>query len=144
MSEVIVVENQGPLVAGTNYFESELAAAGYYYLSPNSGALRLLVPPSRSGDLAEIRTAREVVVRCGMHAQHGREMFELLFDDRSPSPFVLYLSPEQWERLPAASDYGLGFEFTAWESRRGEPHKVLSRPCWLAEAPLPCLQPFRR
>ena len=100
MSEVILIENQGPLVSGTNYFESELAAAGYYYLSPNSGALRLLVPPARSGDLAEIRTARDVVVRRGMHAQHGREMFELLFDDRSPSPFVLYLSLEQWERLP--------------------------------------------
>jgi hypothetical protein len=142
MSEIIHIENHGPLIRSTNYWSSELAAAGYFYLSPNSGTFRLLVPRAHREAVAEIRTAKNIVLTLGLHSAYGREMWELLFDDRTPSPYVLYLSPEQWERHPASTDFGLGFEFTAWEDRRGTPHKIISRPAWLRRAALPCLKPW--
>lgn len=94
----ITVQNLGPELESTNYWESDLAAAGYLYLSCNAGALRLLIPPSKVSDIAEMITAREVIVTRGVHRQHQRPMVELLFDDHSSNPYVLFLSLEQVER----------------------------------------------
>lgn len=144
---MIITENHGPLIRSSNYWQSEMAVSGYYYLTPNAGTFRLLCPQNRKDEIRELRTGKTVVLTVGIvHAiaqpgmQIGREMTELLFDDRSESPFALYLSMEQWERLPAADDYNKLWEFTAWESRRGLPHKVMSRPAFLRRGDLPCLQ----
>lgn len=141
---MIQTENHGPLVRSSTFWGSELAERGLYYLSPNAGCFRLLVPRSRSADTAEMRTAREVVISVGAHRDYPeREMSEMLFDDRTPNPFALLLTlADQWERLPADDDYALFYEFTAWEDRRGTPHKIMSRPCYLRRSNLPCLQPW--
>lgn len=41
---MITVQNDGPDIASTNYWESAHAARGLCYLSGNAGALRLLAP----------------------------------------------------------------------------------------------------
>ena len=46
--QMIMIGNDGPLIARTNYFETELAKNGYFYLSWNAGAARLLVPESQN------------------------------------------------------------------------------------------------
>jgi len=140
---MIHVENHGTLVHSSNYWRSGLAETGYYYMTPSEGCFRLLIPAARAAEIQMMRTAKEVVISVGAHSGYaGQEMSEVLFDDVAGSPFALYLRMQQWERFPARNDYGQGYRFTAWESRRGTPHKVLSRPCWLRHADLPCLKPI--
>lgn len=145
---MIATQNHGPLIASSTYWSSEHARRGYYYMSPNAGTLRLLCPPGRSGDICEMVTARNVVLTVGVvrevvmpGMQLGREMTEVLFDDGSEQPFLLYLSQEQWERMPGNTDYGSVYEFTVWEDRCGTPHKIMSRPVHLRRGALPCMQP---
>lgn len=140
---MIRVENAGPLITSTNYWQTKMSDSGYYYISPNSGVFRILIPPARSGDIAEMRTAKHVVITIGSHRDDPRYNSEFLFDDETDEPFVLWFSTGQWERLPAAEDFGKSFELTAWENRRGNPHKVLSRLCYLRNGELPCIQPWQ-
>lgn len=141
---MIQTENHGPLIRSSTYWGSELERGGYYYLTPNAGSFRLLVPENKSADVADMRTAKNIVITFGLHKQHQREMVEILFDDRTANPFVLYLSLEQLERLPAEDDYELLYECSVWENRRGMAHKIFSRPAYLRKAPLPCLKPIKK
>jgi hypothetical protein len=43
--EKLLIENRGPAITRTNYWSTPHAADGYLHLSPNAGALRILVPP---------------------------------------------------------------------------------------------------
>lgn len=65
MSEILEITNHGPLITGTNYFDSELAAAGKLYVSVNGGAVRVLLPPAMYGVLADMRSAKYCVVSRG-------------------------------------------------------------------------------
>ena len=49
------IENEGQAVAGTDYWQSVQAQAGYVYLSWNAGAARLLVPDAAKHLLREMR-----------------------------------------------------------------------------------------
>lgn len=142
MTTLVTIENHGPLIAKTNFWSTVWDEEGYYLLSPNAGVLRILVPSVRSVDIAEMRTAKEIVVRMGHDQREKRHMTEILFDDRTPGPFVLYISDEQWQHMPAEGDFPRPIEVTVWEGRRGEPHKVLGRPGWLDRSELPCLKPW--
>lgn len=52
----IRVTNHGPLLLSSNYWKSELAAAGKLFVSVNAGAIRILLPPQLYGDLADMRS----------------------------------------------------------------------------------------
>ncbi len=61
------IENEGQAVAGTDYWQSVQAQAGYVYLSWNAGAARLLVPDAAKHLLREMRglsTSSSVRERC--------------------------------------------------------------------------------
>lgn len=118
MLEII---NKGPELARTNYFDSEHAAKGLYFLSWNAGAGRLLVPDSRLPEMVEMKTATYVIVSRGPWPERGgREGIELLFEDGSDAPFCLHLSVEQCDRLLPEIDQGGGFELVVWtRSGRG-------------------------
>jgi hypothetical protein len=51
----IHVENHGPLITATNYWDSELAREGKLWCSVNAGAIRVLLPPSAYSALADMR-----------------------------------------------------------------------------------------
>lgn len=131
---ILTVENDGPEIVATNYWESEHAARGYYFLTINAGAFRLLVPDSRLDHMPEMHGARKVdIERCP--SQRGRIPPELTlwFDDGTDSPWRLVLSPEQCDRLPGPRDVGPGAPelrtLSVWT--RG-PTKVLELPCTFA------------
>ena len=62
---MIQIENNGPEISSTNYFDSEHAQKGYFFLSTNAGCVRLLVPDIRRSDIAEFKTAKYVVLSRG-------------------------------------------------------------------------------
>ena len=142
-SVMLRIENHGPLLIASNFWESEEEAAGKFFLSTNAGAFRLLVPRSQEPAVSEMATAREVIVSRGPWPAVGREdAIELLFDDRTDTPFALHFSIETLDRLPLDTDVGREWIFSAWTvPRRRGPHKSLERPCWYRRvARIPCLQ----
>jgi len=143
---MIKTVNKGPVVVSSSYWGSHHEQEGYYYLTPNAGWLRLLCPRA-CGEIGEMATGKIVgmtfgivrsIIKAGMVV--GKEMIEIMFDDQTASPFVLYLDVELMERSPASGDFGRKLKMSVWEDRRGKPHRILARTCYLRRADLPCLR----
>jgi len=87
MTDLMILQNDGPSIAYTNYFDTEQAERGLLYLSWNAGQARLLVPDSQQAYLAEMLTGREVVISTGPLPDMGlKEAVEIMFDDASEAP----------------------------------------------------------
>lgn len=114
---LLTIENDGPAIRATNYWASDYARRGAFYLSCNAGAFRLLVPPAHESVIAEFRTAREIVVSRGLY--EGRDALEILFDDHTDSPFSLHMGSEQVDRMPATEDTKTVWAFTVWIKGKG-------------------------
>jgi hypothetical protein len=139
----IIIENDGPRIRAANYWQTEWAQYGAFYLSLNAGAFRLLVPRAQEALLDEFRTGREVLISRGpWPAAQRADALEILFDDNTDDPFALHLGLEQIDRLPRATDAGREVIFSAWTFRGGEPRLSYQAPCFYRLVPrLPCLQP---
>jgi len=113
---MLMIENDGQLIKKTNYFESELARAGKFFLSMNAGAFRLLIPESLENAIKnEIKLAKSfIIVRGPWHQMHIKDALELIFDDKSDEPFSLQLTEKSLDRWPNAGDEGKEFVLTIW------------------------------
>jgi len=54
---VLQIQNDGPEVISTNYWQTAHSRRGYLYLSFNAGALRVLVPEAALGVLGQLPLA---------------------------------------------------------------------------------------
>lgn len=142
MSFKLLTRNNGPEILSSTFWQSEGARRGIFHLSSNAGAFRLLVPQVQESVIAEMRTAREVVVSRGpWPAQRKDDALEILFDDGTDNHFALHLSIEQTDRLPLAENAAQKWTFTAWTLQGGEPAKVLTLDCYYRLVPdLPYLK----
>lgn len=112
---MFTIQNRGQAILSTNYWYSEHAKAGLYYLSWNAGAGRVLVPDSQKASLREMKGAHEVIVSRGSWVDQGnRDALELLWEDGSEAPFCLHLVAEQCDRLIPEEQQGGGFFITVW------------------------------
>lgn len=138
---MLQVQNSGPDIVASNFWDLPEPRAGTFFLSTNAATFRLLVPDVAADQVAEMKTAVEAVVSRGPWPAMGlRDAIEILFDDRSDSPFALQLSPESCDRLPPAADAGRRITLTVWT--RG-PVKMLELPCGFRTVPrIPCLEPW--
>ena len=117
---LITFGNRGQALTNTNYWNHELAQAGYLFLSWNAGAARLLVPDSQKPMLREMKSVKYVVLSRGPLLVNGRgviEGLELLFEDESNNPLVLMMEMEQSALIP--SDLAQGANFTLIVYTRG-------------------------
>ena len=92
---LIEIANDGQMLAGTTYWQTEHASAGMCYLSGNAGAWRLLVPEAAEGLLAEMHTGRTATIEPSLHIAGN---WDVVFDDGTDSPFSIALSPGQIDR----------------------------------------------
>lgn len=137
---MLTIKNKGPELAETNYWDSEHARAGLFYLTWNADAGRLLVPDACTSTLQDMQTAKYVIVSRGpWPEQGGREGLELLFEDGSDAPYCLHLSAEQCDRLLPETDQGGGFEIVAW-TRAGRAEAWPGK--YRQVAQIPCLDPW--
>ena len=138
---MLEIRNQGQAITSTNYWDSDHAKAGYFYLSWNAGAARLLIPDNQKVALREMKTAHEVIISRGPWSdQGGRDALELLFEDGSDNPYSLLLVAEQCDRLIPATDQGGGFVVTAW-TRGGVKGRWPGK--YRVVPALPCLEPWQ-
>lgn len=139
---MLVFKNNGQAIVSTNYWQSEQAAAGLFFLSWNAAAGRVLVPRLQvdAGALREMASAASVIVSAGPWVeQGGRAAVELLWEDGSEAPFCVHLVAEQTDRWLPAADQGGGFVVTAW-SEDGEQGRWPG--CFRRVAEIPCLEPW--
>lgn len=136
---MIVINNAGQAIASTNYWQTEHAMAGLFYLSWNAGAGRLLVPDLMRGELREMRSARLVIVSSGPWTdQGGRPAMELLWEDGSDNPYCLHLVREQTDRTIPEADQGK-MVIAAW-TRHGKAAEWPAK--YRKVSALPCLDPW--
>jgi hypothetical protein len=143
---VIQVTNHGPLITSTNYWESDLAAAGKVFVSINAGAIRVLLPRQRWGDVTDMRRARYCVLSRGpWPAERKSEAIEIMWEDDSDSPYALRLTPESFDMLPGEPEPGREWICSVWIEQDGNPHKSLERIClWRRVEKIPCLLPVSK
>ena len=112
---MITISNRGQAILSTNYWDSDHAAWGLFFLSWNAGAARLLVPDGQRSALRDMQGAREVLVSRGPWTdQGGRDALELLWEDGSDAPFCIHLLADQTDRMIPETDQGGGLVVTAW------------------------------
>lgn len=102
----ILIGNRGQEIADTNYWDSDLARRGFFFLSWNAGAARLLIPDAQLSALPEMRTGQYCDI-----TRNKTGGYELLFEDHSDFPYVIALSAQQTDR--AIPDCGEGFPLFA-------------------------------
>lgn len=134
----VYVGNRGQAIAGTNYWDSQPAGEGLYYLSWNAGAGRLLVPDSQKRFVSEMKSAKHVVVSRGPMPQHGGAIgLELLFEDHSDEPFVLIIPADASDLQRPKKDRATDFYITVW-TRGGQKLRLPGR--YREVDALPCLE----
>ena len=136
----IIFSNAGQAIKATNYWQSEHARSGLVYLSWNAGAGRLLVPMTQLAMLAEMETAKYVIVSRGPASVGVKTAeIELLFEDDSETPFSIQMSLAQCDRIIPASNEGGGFDITVW-TETGEQMRFPGK--YRIVKKLPCLKPW--
>ena len=140
----LVIENDGADITATNFWQTEMARAGGFYLSINAGAFRLLAPVGSDAVIREMRAAEQIVVTRGRWPEaRGEEAMEIMFDDHSNEPFVLTVGPGQFDRLPPAEESGRVCAFTIWTLKDGKPHCAYRGRCgYRVVRNLPCQLPW--
>ena len=136
---MIQVVNNGQDIDYTDYFDSEIAQKGYLMASINAGCLRVLLPDQMSYVLNEIKTADHVVVSKGPSEKFagGGEMWEIMFEDYSETPFGLFIGGNQFAGFVPSLDNS-AWDFSVW-TRQGCAFrsKAYMRK---ARVEIPCLQ----
>jgi hypothetical protein len=139
---IIQIQNDGPALVATDYWDTQHAAAGLIYASCNGGTIRLLLPPAREPDLPDMTRGVEYVIlsRGPWPEQDRADAFELLFEDHSDSPYALRLSPESFDLLPCEPELGSAWRLALWVSG---PRRVAEYEVRYRRVPaLPWLKPW--
>ena len=140
---MIITTNDDQLILKTNYWESDQARWGKIYCEINGGAIRLLLPEILHSMVDEVQSSKYVILSRGPWPEMDRrEAVELLFEDFAKNPYVITLTPESFNLLPARPD-GKEWLVALWLQKDGRPHRALERPCkWRRVRKIPCLRPW--
>lgn len=107
---MIKIENNGSQLTYTNYWQTEHAKKGLFYVSINAGCMRLLVPESQYGTILEIKTGKSILIERGKWKdQYNRDALVITFDDRSKTPYCIFVLTEQCDRLISEKKCTLDF-----------------------------------
>jgi hypothetical protein len=141
---ILHVENHGPLITATNYWQTDAARAGALHVSVNAGAIRCLLPESMWSCIPDLRKSRHAVLSRGPWPAEGlAEAVEIMWEDDTEAPIAWHLSSESFSMLPAEPPVGREWIISAWVERDGRPHRALERPChWRRVERIPCLKPW--
>lgn len=138
----LIIENDGPEIIRTNFWQTDMAKSGMFFLSANAGAFRLLVPLLMTREIEEFQTAKDIILTRGFWPESKGEGMEILFDDGTDNPYSMHLSANQLDRWPLKEDIGKSFIFSAWIMEDFKPICVFKSTCLYRTAKkLPYLKP---
>lgn len=141
---MIEIENNGPDILSSNFWDSEVAQGGFLFVSVNAGAFRLLVPDSWLPEIPDMRKGAKFHVISILPEGRANEngyVLEWLIEDGSDEPYALHFGMTSLDRLPLPDDVGREWSGSVWGRRRGRPHKFFERPAYAQVVPeLPWLK----
>ena len=111
-TKLLEIQNNGQELVATNFWNSEIAKHGRFYLSFNAGALRVLLPDSTSHWLSEMRTAKTVDL-CRYESIAG-PVYDVIFDDGSSRPFSITTTVNGSDRLLPRSEHNKRITISVW------------------------------
>ena len=140
----IATTNHGSLIVSSTYWGSDAETAGKIWVSCNAGTIRVLMPRTARAAIEDMRAAKYVICSRGPWPEQKLDSaVELLFEDDSDSPFVLHLSPESFDALPAEPPPDRAWLLAVWDLKKGKPHRAVERPCFWRRVPeIPWLKPL--
>ncbi|MDD2223665.1 MAG: hypothetical protein PHF42_09525 [Pseudomonas sp.] len=117
----IIIQNNGPEIVATNYWQTQNAADGLLYLTASGGCLRLLVPKPLEKIVPILQGAEIVSVEHSTF--RGQKSYDLVFHDGTAEPFVITVvaTSVDWRSLL----WGRANFFSVWT----EQGQQLSRRC---------------
>jgi hypothetical protein len=133
---LLIIDNNGPEIAYTNYFDTKAAEAGYTYLSTNAGVFRLLIADKMIFEINDWWKAREVIISRGPWTSEGKpDALEIMFEDYTNAP-CLHIMPEQVDRMPIDDDQDQQGTPPRWKLAVWTRHgKMLELPCRYRRTP---------
>ena len=123
ISDLIHIGNDGGEIVETNYFSGEMSE--FLFLSFNGGAARLLIPDSYVDEIPEmLRGVKDIVITYSKVFNHKEARgengaYEILFDDHSSNPYVIYIPSQQSDRILSLADSGQELDFFMVTSEGG-------------------------
>jgi len=101
---ILTILNDGKDVLQTNYWDTEPALNGKFFVSVNGGCIRLLVPESQYDAIPDIKSGVEVILSRGpWPAMDLPQAYEFVFEDYTDTPFAIQIGIEQWDLHPEKS-----------------------------------------
>lgn len=134
----LLIVNDERLITETNFWETEPANKGFFYLSLNAGTARLLIPNSMKGHIADMKKGSKYVVLSFLQKakwQPWQPVVEWMVEDGSQSPWNCHLSLNQLDRFPLEDDVGKEKKAAVWECKNGKPHLSFELPCYVQIVP---------
>lgn len=107
-TNLISISNSHQNIKETNYWETEQAKSGLCFMSGNAGALRLLVPKSAEGYLADMKTGKRVTIEKSLYSPR---CIDVVFEDGTDSPFFVALDKSM---ALGVSKPGTNIPFSVW------------------------------
>ena len=128
-------------IPSTNFFETEQAKAGKFFVSVNADTLRLFIPDAHAAIIKKIESAEYVILSLGhWPAEEHAEGVELLWEDHTDAPFALHLPASSFDMLPAEPEPGRHWYITVWVNG---PKQVGEWRChWRRVPEIPWLKPL--
>ena len=136
---LLTIKNNHQEIIASNYRDYQLPL---YAVSPNAGAIRLLVPEVEEENIPDIlNRCDHVIVSTIPNPKIGRLSLEILFEDHSDTPYSISICPELIIGLyPKADETPVERKLTIWING---PTKVATLKVFTRKVPsLPCLKPL--
>ncbi len=142
LDQLLVIANEGAEIIQTNYWQTEGHAHGLFFLSTNAGTMRLLVPAKWLQAVPEMTTGVVEVVLTRGRSEGVDDVVEVMFEDRSNTPYRLALDPGQLDRKWTPGDEGKRWAFAIYTEASGKVAEFTR--CFLrSREALPCLEPWK-
>jgi hypothetical protein len=145
IEEVVFIKNDDIKIAETNYWETTLSKKGLFFMNFNNGFYRLLVPETNEDIVKEVLNASRVIISRGAAPQlvpPRTDAFEIVFEDRTDSPYAILMTPDFWDCFPGENDLGHKGTFAIYCNKTKEPKLLFSHVFYRRAETLPCFDPI--
>jgi hypothetical protein len=138
---MIQIENDGPDIVSSNYWESEWNKRGVMACSFNAGFFRLMLPDSMHDQIPEMMTGKVHIISKGNY--QGQPGYEFMFDDNSDAPYTIHIGANQMVSFQLSdSEHGKAVFLSVWIHG---PEKIMETPArFRVVGQLPYLRPWEK
>lgn len=134
----IWVKNDETRIVSMNFWGSRLEESGRFYVSPNAGEIRVLLPTNFNlGEISQLRRSVDhaVVTKGPIKGASGQVGYEILFEDHSSNPYCLHTSTQAVERPIKFDTTECNLSLWYQKGAARMPRRLFHTDCYLRQAP---------